>query len=216
MVLFPFLFAVSSSRLFLFWFDILNNYHHSFETQIHALQLNLHCRKLYGSQMTWIWQTDKASLLVSTINYLKELVTKVKSLEESIIDGPVESAILMKDDKASLITNESSSSDPLFKIEAKLTGNIIVLKFQCKNLKGLAIKALSEIEKLFLTIIDLSIMPFSSSSLDVVVMAKVSCFYTLSTIILDLSEIKLVNILHWTFCLKLHMIIENLLERLFF
>ncbi|XP_039136934.1 transcription factor bHLH18-like [Dioscorea cayenensis subsp. rotundata] len=125
-------------------------------------------------------KTDKASLLVSTINYLKELVTKVKSLEQSIIDGPVESAMLMKDDKASLITNESSSSDPLFKIEAKLTGNIIVLKFQCKNLKGLAIKALSEIEKLFLTIIDLSIMPFSSSSLDVVVMAKVEDGFSLT------------------------------------
>ncbi|KAM0937958.1 putative transcription factor bHLH family [Dioscorea sansibarensis] len=125
-------------------------------------------------------KTDKASLLVSTINYLKELVTKVKSLEESIIDGPVESAVLMKDDEASLLSNESSSSDPLLKIEAKLTGNIIVIKFHCKNLKGLAIKALSEIEKLCLTIIDLSIMPLASSSFDVVVMAKVEDGFSLT------------------------------------
>ncbi|KAJ0981884.1 hypothetical protein J5N97_010139 [Dioscorea zingiberensis] len=75
-------------------------------------------------------------------------------------------------DEAFLISNEISSNDPLHKIEAKLTGKMVVIKFQCDNHKGLATKALLEIEKLLLSIKDLTILPFASSFLDVLVMAK--------------------------------------------
>ncbi|XP_039141878.1 transcription factor bHLH18-like [Dioscorea cayenensis subsp. rotundata] len=126
-------------------------------------------------------KSDKDSLLGNTVNYIKELQSKVKALEQAI-ETPTESALLvnkkpplMDMNENSMFLNESSSRSeqvPL-KIEAKLNGKSVILNIQCENHKGLIVKAMLEIEKLPMTITNTSILPFGDSLLDIVIMAQV-------------------------------------------
>ncbi|KAH7689828.1 Myc-type basic helix-loop-helix (bHLH) domain-containing protein [Dioscorea alata] len=127
-------------------------------------------------------KNDKESLLGNTVEYIKELQSKVKALEQDI-EIPTELALLvnkrpllMDMDENSMFSNESSSrsQQPPLKIEAKLNGKTVILKIQCENHKGVVVKAMLEIEKLPITITNSSIMPFGDdSSLDMVIMAQV-------------------------------------------
>lgn len=116
------------------------------------------------------------------MDYIKELQSKVKALED-VIETPVESVVLVRKpplmnmDENSMfsIGSPSRSQQISLKIEVKLNGKSVMIKVQCKNQKGLVVKALSEIEKLPMTITTTNIMPFGDSSLDIVIMAEVSC-----------------------------------------
>ncbi|KAJ0967740.1 hypothetical protein J5N97_024657 [Dioscorea zingiberensis] len=125
-------------------------------------------------------KSDKHTLLGNTVDYIKELKSKVKILEE-VIETPVESAVLveksslMNNGESSLSSNGSLSKEkPPLKIEAKINGKSVMIKVQCENHKGLVVKALLEIEKLPMTITNTSILPFGDSSLDIVIMAGVA------------------------------------------
>ncbi|KAJ0967738.1 hypothetical protein J5N97_024655 [Dioscorea zingiberensis] len=124
-------------------------------------------------------KSDKHTLLGNTVDYIKELKSKVKILEE-VIETPVETAVLvekpslMNNGESSLSSNGSLSREkPPLKIEAKINGKSVMIKVQSENHKGLVVKALLEIEKLPMTITNTSILPFGDSSLDIVIMALV-------------------------------------------
>lgn len=114
----------------------------------------------------------------------------MKALEQDI-EIPTELALLvakrpllMDMDENFMFSNESSSASlqPPLKIEAKLNGKTIMLKIQCENHKGVVVKAMFEIEKFPIIITNTSIMPFGDdSSLDMVIMAQVSCLINFST-----------------------------------
>lgn len=133
-------------------------------------------------------QTDKASLLGDAINYIKQLEDKVKTLEEKASEKTVESTVLLKkppiagdatssinhpppphkdfdddDDEAALIYP---------KITASLNGNSVLVRIQCEKRKGLFVKVLSEIEKHRLSVVNTSVMPFASSSLNITITAQ--------------------------------------------
>ncbi|XP_038978560.1 transcription factor bHLH18-like [Phoenix dactylifera] len=124
---------------------------------------------------------DKASVLGDAIKYLKQLQEKVKSLEEQNTKRTVESAVLVK--KSQLSSDDVGSCDENFdghpsgeslpEIEAKMSEKSVLIKIHCEKSKGILVEALSEIEKLHLTVINASVIPFASSSLDITVVAQV-------------------------------------------
>nr|XP_010936244.1 transcription factor bHLH18 [Elaeis guineensis] len=124
---------------------------------------------------------DKASVLGDAIKYLKQLQEKVKSLEEQNAKRTVESAVLVK--KSQLSSDDDGSYDENFggqpsgeslpEIGAKMSEKSVLIKIHCEKSKGILVKALCEIEKLHLTVINTSVIPFASSLLDITVVAQV-------------------------------------------
>lgn len=124
---------------------------------------------------------DKASVLSDAIKYLKQLQENVKALEDQVAKRNVESAVLVKkyqlcaDDDSSSCTenfNERQSGESLPEIEARVCEKTILIRIHCENRKGVLVKALCEIEKLHLSVMNTSIMPFAGSSLDITVMTQ--------------------------------------------
>ncbi|CAL9048010.1 transcription factor bHLH18-like [Musa acuminata AAA Group] len=124
---------------------------------------------------------DKASVLSDAIKYLKQLQENVKALEDQVAKRNVESAVLVKkyqlcaDDDSSSCTenfNERQSGESLPEIEARVCEKTILIRIHCENRKGVLVKALCEIEKLHLSVMNTSVMPFAGSSLDITVMTQ--------------------------------------------
>ncbi|KAK8923508.1 Transcription factor bHLH25 [Platanthera zijinensis] len=131
---------------------------------------------------------DKASVLGDAINYLKRLQEKVKVLEDQAVKTTVESAILTKKSQLSAAADDSdiNSSDEstdggastgggqyLPEIEAKLSDKTVLIKIHCEGRKGILLRALSEIEKLNLSLVSISALPFAAASLDITVTAQI-------------------------------------------
>ncbi|URD88084.1 hypothetical protein MUK42_27795, partial [Musa troglodytarum] len=108
---------------------------------------------------------DKASVLGDAIKYLKQLQEKVKSLEDQVAKRNTESAVLAK---RSYDERQRWESLPV-EIEARVCQKSILIKIHCENQKGVLVKALSEIEKLHLSVICTSAMSFAISSLDITI-----------------------------------------------
>lgn len=118
-------------------------------------------------------QTDKASLLGGAVDYLKQLEEKVKVLEEQATRKTTESTILLKNSHA--ISNIASSADDnetLPKVEATLQGKTLLLRIHCEKRKGVLVMILSEIEKVSLTVVNTSVVPFEGSSLHITATAQ--------------------------------------------
>ncbi|WOK93455.1 transcription factor bHLH18-like [Canna indica] len=105
----------------------------------------------------------------------EKLQDKVTSLEDQGAKRNVESAVLVK--KSQLVDDDTSSSDEnankrlqsgetLLEIEARVCDKTILIKIHYENRKGVLVKALSEIEKLHLSVINTSVMPFTSRRRD--------------------------------------------------
>nr|QOJ43715.1 bHLH transcription factor [Dracaena cambodiana] len=146
---------------------------------------------------------DKASVLGDAINYLKQLQEKVKTLEEQSAQKPVESTVLVKKSQLSS-DDDGSSCDENFdgtsaagkrpdrdqkrddrdnnpEIEVKLSEKTVLIKIHCKNsVKGVLVKMLAEIERHRLSIVNTSALPFSTSAIDVTVLAKIEEGFSLT------------------------------------
>ncbi|CAA2956695.1 transcription factor bHLH25-like [Olea europaea subsp. europaea] len=128
---------------------------------------------------------DKASVLGDAIKYIKVLQDRVKTLEEQTRKKSMESVVFVK--KYEIYTgNENSPSDenfidePLPEIEARFSDNKDVLvRIHCEKRKGILEKTVAEIEKLHLSVVNISSLTFGDSALDITVIAKV--LYTLSS-----------------------------------
>lgn len=128
---------------------------------------------------------DKASVLGDAIKYIKVLQDRVKTLEEQTRKKSMESVVFVK--KYKIYTgNENSPSDenfidePLPEIEARFSDNKDVLvRIHCEKRKGILEKTVAEIEKLHLSVVNISSLTFGDSALDITVIAKV--LYTLSS-----------------------------------
>ncbi|KAG6516819.1 hypothetical protein ZIOFF_027299 [Zingiber officinale] len=123
---------------------------------------------------------DKASVLGDAIKHLKQLQEKVRSLEDQVAKKSIESAVLLNksthlisnvnDDDASFA--DESHGESLPQIEVRVCDKSILIKLQCENRKGALVRAISEIEKLHLSVVSTSVMVFSGSSLDITVMTQ--------------------------------------------
>nr|AYM47548.1 bHLH transcription factor [Dracaena cambodiana] len=140
---------------------------------------------------------DKASVLGDAIKYLKQLQEKVKTLEEQSAQKP---AVLVK--KSQQIDDDGSCCDENFirataipgdkdqeqddsnnlpaEIEAKLSEKTVLVKIHCKNVKGLLVKMLAEIESHNLSILNASALQFAISAISVTVLAQVEKGFSLT------------------------------------
>ncbi|XXG56768.1 hypothetical protein AAC387_Pa03g4098 [Persea americana] len=123
---------------------------------------------------------DKASVLGEAIKYVKQLQEKANTLEELTVKKTFESVVFVKKSQISMDDDLSSSdenfdgnsTESLPEIEARVSDKSILIKIHCEKRKGVLVKTLAEIEKLHLSVVNTSVMPFASSALDITVMAQ--------------------------------------------
>ncbi|KAJ1298120.1 hypothetical protein BS78_01G429100 [Paspalum vaginatum] len=109
-------------------------------------------------------KTDKISVLGSTIEYVKQLEEKVKTLE-----------------------GQSARRSPT--VEATIHGDTALLKICCKEGRGVLVMVISELENQGLSIINTSVLPFTDSCLNITVTAKIGeGFSTTVQLVSNLTE----------------------------
>lgn len=137
---------------------------------------------------------DKASVLSDAIKYLKQLQDKVKNLEDQLAKRSNESAVLVRktqlyvDDDDDASSRDGDSKDDRRrrsgflppKIEARVCDKSILIKIHCENRKGVLVQALSEIEKLHLSVVNTSVIPFPGNSLDITVASQIEEAFSMS------------------------------------
>lgn len=67
-----------------------------------------------------------------------------------------------------------SAGTPLPEIEAKLCEKSVLVRVHCEKRKGVLARLLDEIEKLHLSVVNTSSVPFANSALDITVTAQVN------------------------------------------
>lgn len=132
---------------------------------------------------------DKASVLGEAIKYVKELQERIKLFEEQTKKRTVESVVFVKkshlsvdDDTSSSNDNsESPSCEALLEIEARISENDVLIRIHCEKQKGAIVKILSEVEKLHLSVVNSSVLPFGNSTLDVTIIAQKGDEFNMTT-----------------------------------
>lgn len=116
---------------------------------------------------------DKASVLTKTIEYIKQIQEKVKTLEEQVAaKDPIDEAELTS--KQSKLVSVSSNDGQSPKIELKVSVNTYLIKIHCTQAcKGTLVKALNVIENLHLKVVSANSTQFSERILDITITSKV-------------------------------------------
>ncbi|KAI3519351.1 hypothetical protein L1887_08392 [Cichorium endivia] len=133
-----------------------------------------------------IKKMDKAAVLEDASKYIKHLQNRVKELEEASVTGKniiQESVASMKksrfrgglEDEASSCdkTNTSLGStgyDPVIKV--RISGSSILVRIYCGRSSALALKALTELERLHVTIMCNSVLPISETDVLITTIAQ--------------------------------------------
>ncbi|XP_051132964.1 transcription factor bHLH19-like isoform X2 [Andrographis paniculata] len=122
---------------------------------------------------------DKASVLGDAIKYMKQLQEKVKILEKQTEKSSMESVVFVRthrihvngqecsSDDLSFHRDETIVSEPLPQIEARCCNKDMLITIHCEKRKGALEKAVAQIEKLHLNVINSSVMTFGDSALNI-------------------------------------------------
>ncbi|CAI9282754.1 unnamed protein product [Lactuca saligna] len=150
-------------------------------------KLNKHFISL-SSLLPSLKKMDKASVLEDACNYIKELHGRVKELEG--LSSPKRknlqsSVISMKRSKLSTSDDEYYSTDDTnscdttnpFKlspeIEVRMSGSSVLVKIECEKNFSSFVKALNQMQKLGLTNISSSAMPFAKTRLLINIVSQI-------------------------------------------
>ncbi|KAE9613095.1 hypothetical protein Lal_00027600 [Lupinus albus] len=141
-------------------------------------------------------KTDKATVLGDAIKHVKELQEQVKVLEDQAKRKRVESVIYVEKCKVSSsedVSDTSSNSgdgncdDPSSKttrslpeIEARVSEKNVLIRIHCEKQQGILMNILKEIEKLHLSVINSSALPFGTSIMDITIIAEMDGDFSLS------------------------------------
>nr|GEW60394.1 DNA-directed RNA polymerase subunit beta [Tanacetum cinerariifolium] len=119
---------------------------------------------------------DKVSVLGDSIEYMKTLQEKVKTLEEQTPETNRKSVIfeMVTDDvdNSSLDEKLSCLSNQLPEIEARFSGKDVLIRVYCVKKLGAVEKILVEIEKLHLSVINSTAIIFANSALNITIIAQ--------------------------------------------
>ncbi|KAI3669716.1 hypothetical protein L6452_41073 [Arctium lappa] len=139
---------------------------------------------------------DKASVLEDASNYIKELQGRVKELEGSPgvkRKNVQESIVSVKRSRLSSSDDEYSSSDETnsgestnpFKscpeIEVRMSGSSVLVRIQCQKNFCSMVKALNQMQKLGMSIISSSAMPFAKTTLLITIVAQTEDDFCMTT-----------------------------------
>lgn len=116
---------------------------------------------------------DKTSVLCDAIKYVKELKEQVKLLEEQSKKKSVESMVDEDISYTSSCKETSKTNMSLPEFKARLSGKNVVIRILCEKDKAVMVNVYREIEKLHLSVIGGSSLPFGSSLLAITIIAKV-------------------------------------------
>ncbi|KAL6893633.1 hypothetical protein ACP4OV_007731 [Aristida adscensionis] len=140
---------------------------------------------------------DKATILSDATKYVRELQEKVKELEARRSNNRrsiIEPVVLVKrpclhavavpnpDDDGSTLSASSAKpaaaaaarKQQLPEIEARFSETSVMVRIHCENGKGVAVKMLSEVENLHLSIVHANVMPFQACTLIMTITAKMA------------------------------------------
>ncbi|XP_076893579.1 transcription factor NAI1-like [Bidens hawaiensis] len=121
---------------------------------------------------------DKASVLEDAANYIRELQDRVKELEElSDIKSKDAKDCIIAMKRSSDETNSADCADVTRKssaeIEVRMSGNSVLVRILSKKNSSLLVKVVSKMQKLGLSIISSSTMPFADTTTLVTVVAQI-------------------------------------------
>lgn len=129
---------------------------------------------------------DKASVLGDAIKYVKQLQERLKTLEEQapkkvrsissvklVAASCKESRCCSPEDVAGEIETSDENDELPPEIEARMIDKNVLIRIHCEKKKGLLSKALAELEKLQLVVLNANVLSFSDTSLDLTFSAQV-------------------------------------------
>uniref|UniRef100_A0A0Q3R3A1 Plant bHLH transcription factor ACT-like domain-containing protein n=1 Tax=Setaria italica TaxID=4555 RepID=A0A0Q3R3A1_SETIT len=112
--------------------------------------------------------TDKISILGSTIQYVKQLEEKVKTLEEQNARRTSSESSTGPSGSAESVGGDSNSS-----VEVTIHENTVLLKICCESRSGVLVMIISKLESLGLSIINTSVLPFTNTYFSISITAKI-------------------------------------------
>nr|CAB3491294.1 unnamed protein product [Digitaria exilis] len=127
-------------------------------------------------------KTDKISILGSTIQYVKQLEEKVKTLEKQSSRRISSQATVLEGKDHISLTDSQETSCPsgsnygvgssIPTVEATIHDDIVLLRICCERRSGILVMIISELERMELSIMNTSVMPFSDSYFSINITAK--------------------------------------------
>lgn len=120
---------------------------------------------------------DKSSILEEAIKYIKQLQEEEKKFEVLSRERAAESRVIMKKAEIFEVGDEISDvtmEDSLPEVEARVCGKNVLIRIHCQKQKGALTKALTELEKLNVTVINSIALPFGDLTLDITIIAQVA------------------------------------------
>ncbi|PWA96097.1 Myc-type, basic helix-loop-helix (bHLH) domain-containing protein [Artemisia annua] len=115
-------------------------------------------------------KTDMASVLEDACNYIKELESHVKELEESSAGCNSKDVRESNDDEASSSHKTKRGED----IEVQMSGKSVLVQFQCKRDSSSYVNVLGEMLNIGLSIISTNAVSFTSTTLFINVVAEMA------------------------------------------
>lgn len=107
-----------------------------------------------------VTKMEEVSILRDSIKYIKELQAREKVLEEQAAKNTI--------DEQSF----ESSNEPLLDIKAELSDRSVLIRIRCEKQKGVMSKVVAEMEKLNLSVIHSSSIPFGTSTIEITTVAQ--------------------------------------------
>ncbi|KAI4383460.1 hypothetical protein MLD38_009294 [Melastoma candidum] len=125
---------------------------------------------------------DKASVLKEAIKYMKELKDRVKALEEDLTMISVKRAQLESDDGSSdsVAPLSDGSNRRLPEVVGRVLDKLVLLQIHLEKGHSSTVSILNGIEKLNLTILSHSILPFGNSIVCVTVVSEMDADFSLT------------------------------------